>query len=684
MKVLILEDEKPIRDLLCVNLKRAGFEVAESSTGEDALSIARDRKDLDIAILDLMLPGMSGFEVCTRLRALFPRLGIIMLTAKSQEVDKVMGLDSGADDYVVKPFSPVELVARVRSLYRRMYPGEVQLPGNNIELAPFTLMLDERKLLKNGQDIPLTPTEFMMVKLLMEQPNKAMNRDDILTAVWGQYFMGDLKIVDVNISRIRQKIGQEPTGPQFLETVSRLTVYITLVLLLIVLLLEGVFIAAVHYYYLGSAMETLNSRAATSATFFNKYLEGNTLSERARYILENLSPEESSKVEVLNPEGNVIINSFGFSSSEHVNTPDVRAALTSGKGTYQSLSPVNGERIMAVSIALKESGNTIGVLRYSVSAEPLYAVILRIVLNAAIVGLLVIGFGFVLSLVIAKRIVGPIQQLTGVAKEMATGNFTVRAERQYNDEVGTLAVTLNYMSEEILKSEKIKYDFISSVTHELRTPLTSIKGWGETLLVGDLSDKQETLQGLEVMTGETDRLIGLVEDLLDFSKFQAGEIKIVRQPYDLRGLLEDLLLQFRYRGQTKQIRLYADIPDQPLPVDGDFNRLKQVFVNLLDNAFKFTPAQGAISMTAELRGEKIIVTVTDNGEGIEAADLAQLGTKFFKGRSRQSGSGLGLAICKEIIELHGGRLRIESEFTKGTSVIVELPHYRLEQHLSPG
>lgn len=116
MKVLVLEDEKPIRDFLLINLKRAGFEVVEASTGEEALAAARDQKDFDIAILDLMLPGVSGFEVCEGLRGMFPRLGIIMLTAKSQEVDKVMGLESGADDYVVKPFSPVELVARVRSL----------------------------------------------------------------------------------------------------------------------------------------------------------------------------------------------------------------------------------------------------------------------------------------------------------------------------------------------------------------------------------------------------------------------------------------------------------------------------------------------------------------------------------------------------------------------------------------
>lgn len=459
---------------------------------------------------------------------------------------------------------------------------------------------------------------------------------------------------------------------------ARLIVYVTLVLLLIVLLLEGVFIAAVHYYYLGSAMETLTSRATTSATFFNKYLEGYSINERARYILENLSPDESSKVEVLSPEGKVIINSFGFASSERIDTPDVKAALASGKGTYQSLTPGKEERILAVSIALKESGTSIGVLRYSVSAEPLYSVIVKILINAAWVGLLVIAFGFLLSVIIAKRIVEPIQQLTGVAKEMATGNFAVRAKKRHDDEVGTLAVTLNYMAEEMVKSEKIKYDFISSVTHELRTPLTSIKGWGETLLVGDLSDTEETLMGLEVMTGETDRLIGLVEDLLDFSKFQAGELTLELEPYDLRGLLEDLLLQFRYRGSTKQIRLYADIPDEPLPVDGDFNRLKQVFVNLLDNAFKFTPAQGEIRLSAVSGDTLISITVADNGEGIEESDLEKLGTKFFKGKSRQSGSGLGLAICKEIIEMHGGRLRIESEFTKGTSVIVELPRYRMQ------
>ncbi|ASA24228.1 sensor histidine kinase [Paenibacillus donghaensis] len=454
---------------------------------------------------------------------------------------------------------------------------------------------------------------------------------------------------------------------------SRLTVYITIVLLTIVLLLEGVFIGAIHTYYLGTATDTLTSRATTSATFFNKYLEGYSIQERARYILENLSPEESSKVEVLDPTGRVIINSFGFSSSEPVMTPDVKSALSGGKGTYQRFNPTEGERILAVSVALKESGGTIGILRFSVSAEPLYDVILRIALNAGLVGLLVIAFGFGLSLIIAKRIVGPIQQLTGIAKEMATGNFSIRADKQHNDEIGTLAVTLNYMSEELAKSEKMKYDFISSVTHELRTPLTSIKGWGETLLVGDLADTGETLQGLKVITGETDRLIGLVEDLLDFSKFQAGEMKLELLPYELRGMLNELLVQFKYRGQAQQIDLIAQLDDSPLPVSGDFNRLKQVFVNLLDNALKFTPVQGVIRITSSVQDQWVIIEIADTGEGIGPEDLALLGTKFFKGRSRQSGSGLGLAICKEIIEQHHGHMRVTSVLGQGTTVRVELP-----------
>ncbi|UYZ13342.1 response regulator transcription factor [Brevibacillus sp. WF146] len=220
MKVLLLEDEKSIRDFVRINLKREGCEVVEAASGEEALDIAESQPDIEIAILDVMLPGIDGFAVCGRLRQKFPRLGIIMLTAKSQERDKVMGLEFGADDYVVKPFSPAELLARVKALHRRLSslpaPDEAK---RLIDIHPFTLLLDERKLLKGSKEIVLTPKEFAIIKLLAENANKAISRDDILTEVWGQFFVGDLKVVDVNIRRIRQKIEEDPAHPKYVETV---------------------------------------------------------------------------------------------------------------------------------------------------------------------------------------------------------------------------------------------------------------------------------------------------------------------------------------------------------------------------------------------------------------------------------------------------------------------------------
>ncbi|USG66260.1 response regulator transcription factor [Brevibacillus ruminantium] len=220
MKVLLLEDEKSIRDFVRINLKRHDCEVIEASSGEEALEIADRQTDIEIAILDVMLPGIDGFEVCDRLRRKYPRMGIIMLTAKSQEQDKVMGLEYGADDYVVKPFSPTELLARVKALHRRLTALDVKAEEPHvIDIPPFQLLLDERKLVKQKQEIDLTPKEFAILKLLAENANKAISRDDILTEVWGQFYVGDLKVVDVNIRRIRQKIEDDPAHPAYVETV---------------------------------------------------------------------------------------------------------------------------------------------------------------------------------------------------------------------------------------------------------------------------------------------------------------------------------------------------------------------------------------------------------------------------------------------------------------------------------
>ncbi|MFX3636356.1 MAG: response regulator transcription factor [Candidatus Pristimantibacillus sp.] len=229
MRILLLEDEEAIRGFVRINLKRNDMEVIEADHGEAALELAETAGPFDIALLDVMLPTISGFEVCEILRAQYPNMGIIMLTAKSQEEDKIHGLELGADDYVQKPFSPGELIARIKSLYRRMKPEgsltNTQQPAaavqedNDLRIGPFRLSQAERKLWKDHQEVILTPTEWTLVKLLMEREGKNVSRDDILTEVWGRYYVGDLKVVDVNIRRIRQKIEVNPSEPAFIETV---------------------------------------------------------------------------------------------------------------------------------------------------------------------------------------------------------------------------------------------------------------------------------------------------------------------------------------------------------------------------------------------------------------------------------------------------------------------------------
>lgn len=220
-KILVLEDEASIRSFIVINLRRAGYEIIEAGSGEEALAQLDANRDTRLALLDVNLPGIDGFEVCRRIRATGSTIGIIMLTARSQEMDKVTGLMTGADDYVTKPFSPAELTARVDALMRRSGGGTAmeQERTDEIAQAPFLLNTRNRTLEKNGMRIKLTQVEYAIIKMFMENPKKALSREEILDLVWGSDYYGELKIVDVNIRRLRMKIEDDTANPAFITTV---------------------------------------------------------------------------------------------------------------------------------------------------------------------------------------------------------------------------------------------------------------------------------------------------------------------------------------------------------------------------------------------------------------------------------------------------------------------------------
>lgn len=223
-RILVCEDEDAIRDFVVINLKRAGYDVVDVNCGEKALEeFEKCGGNFDVALLDIMMPGIDGIQVCKALRDSSPAIGIIMLSAKSQEMDKVTGLMSGADDYITKPFSPSELVARVDAIYRRV---SVLPKGNagaqeedKIVSGPFLIDCKSRTITKNGEPIELTQVEYHILEYFMQNAETALDRKTILHKIWGENYFGDDKIVDVNIRRLRMKIEDDPSNPKFIQTI---------------------------------------------------------------------------------------------------------------------------------------------------------------------------------------------------------------------------------------------------------------------------------------------------------------------------------------------------------------------------------------------------------------------------------------------------------------------------------
>ncbi len=217
-RILIVEDETSIRKFLKISLKRENFDVIEAASGEEGIKKAREESP-DVVILDIMLPGIDGFKVCEILKKEYEELGIIMLTARGQDTDRIMGLEFGADHYLVKPFNPLELIAIINSLLRRIKYSKKNHDGNYLYSSNFKIDLYSKKIYKNDIEIDLTPKEYMLMKIFMENPNKAFSRDELLDMVWGYNYIGENKIIDVNIRRIRSKIEDNPSEPKFIETI---------------------------------------------------------------------------------------------------------------------------------------------------------------------------------------------------------------------------------------------------------------------------------------------------------------------------------------------------------------------------------------------------------------------------------------------------------------------------------
>ena len=429
--------------------------------------------------------------------------------------------------------------------------------------------------------------------------------------------------------------------------------------------------------YYNSIENVLVSRAESIRTYINSvsdyYGDFYTLS---RNVVSEYGDADTAELMMLDRSGNITISSSGFINTELAPHEDYDEAIVSvsGIGIWTGDLMQTGENVMSVTVAVTDqNGVVVGAVRLMTSLTKMHTAVFAATMTFILIGIVIMAVAVMSGTYFINTIVIPVNEITGTAKKIASGDYNVRVERKYDDEIGELGDTINDLANGLIEADRVKNDFISTVSHELRTPLTAIRGWGDTLLLA-ADDKEIREKGLKVIVEETDRLSKMVEELLDFSRLQSGRLTMRMGPCDILAEVQEAVLTYEPRAKAEGKSLILNMPDEDMPIiNADGNRLRQVFINIIDNAIKYTDEGGVITVGVVNGNGHITVTVQDNGCGIAESDLPRIGEKFYKANFTRRGSGIGLATCDEIIRQHNGMLGIESKEGEGTKVSVALP-----------
>jgi signal transduction histidine kinase len=435
------------------------------------------------------------------------------------------------------------------------------------------------------------------------------------------------------------------------------------------------FLLTVRSFYYNYVYRGLENYLSVTTGFHEKYLQQNQYSfdEVAQLIVRDFESGDLVELQVLDLEGVIHYSSAGYIPDQPVMTEDFTEAMNGEPSKWIGRNPDTGERLMAITGTIrKDEGSAIAAIRYVSSLTYADAMIYRAGVYSLFAVVVILILMLITSESFSRSILTPIRNIIRVSKRMAEGDLSERIPYHYKDEIGELCETINYMADQLQKSEAMKNEFISSISHEIRTPLTAITGWGETILTGGFEDMSQVERGLNVIMRETDRLSAMVTELLDFSRIESGRFTLYLEVFRLDQELIEIIDMYKPRAEKEGVRLSFNLKSDEVYLEGDSNRLRQVVINLLDNAIKFTPPGKQVEVSLEELSEETVIMIADQGIGMAKEELRHAKDKFYKGASKKSGSGLGLAICDEIVELHGGKMTLESAPGKGTTVSVRL------------
>ncbi len=451
----------------------------------------------------------------------------------------------------------------------------------------------------------------------------------------------------------------------------------SLAVVLGVLLLAGAaFVSAMYSSYHQIIGERMETQASTAASFLQNYGTEREYRTAARYYMNNDFADAHVELQFLDTSGRVLMSSLLDVPRVPPNTPDIKAVL-GGEARVKLWSGRDedtGEHIMASSAAVVYNGTVVGVTRLVTSLREVDKQMVYITIATGIVCLVVLALVWLTNYYFIRSVLEPVARVTETAKRIAAGSYGIQMEKKSDDEMGQLTDAINDMSMKIDQAEKTQSEFISSVSHELRTPLTAINGWAETLYHGEVRDAADVKKGMGIIVSEARRLTNMVEELLEFSRIEAGRFNLSVEPLDITAELEDAVYTYREFFRRKGLELRYTQPDELLPaVTGDPARLRQVFCNLLDNADKHGGSGGRVDVSICQEGDDAVIRIRDYGPGIPEEELPHVKYKFYKGSSKARGSGIGLAVCEEIVTRHGGTLELANAEGGGCVAVIRLP-----------
>lgn len=463
-------------------------------------------------------------------------------------------------------------------------------------------------------------------------------------------------------------------GIHFKSVAMRWLFEVFLIVFLAVVIIAVVLSVILHTVYL-ERVKSLSEEYAFEFRALEVVSEG-SFTDTAMQLTDTFLYKDKLEVQILSRDGVPYISTTGFEPDRQI-PPEYKSALDSDKGIADFIGKsASGEDVMAQThLVFDDNGNVIGGYRWTVSLESMLTRFWWTVAVIAGVAIVILGICALSGVFFIGSILRPVREISGAARKIARGDFKTRIENEKSDEIAELCDSINDMASELQNAEEIKNDFISSVSHELRTPLTAIRGWGETAKMSVGKDEELVSRGLEVVLSEADRLSGLVEELLDFSRMQSGRLTVNTQPIDVSMLLRSTYDMYTELAAKQGIEISYTPPMQNSIVMGDPDRLKQVFINVIDNAVKYTE-KGGLVLIVQTREEACVqIVVKDTGVGIPAGDVEHVKEKFFKSNKTVRGSGIGLAVADEIIKQHQGLLLVESTEGVGTAVTIVLPLY---------